>query len=814
MDIPSKRKAKTRKRKVNQESETTYVDTLQWSSSLPDDDLFSFLVGSNEGGFLSLEELDESAFDFSQAKLKKEGTFVPVSDELRSDIMESTGDISSEKKVKKKKKKNSKKSKSENEVGTFVPVSDELHYDIMASTGEISSKQKVKKKKKKKKNSNKSKIKNVEETVSTKETVSEFDQKDTPLASIIEGESNGQFNNLGNETLDLDDEFSAWNELRLHPLLLKTIHRLEFKEPTPIQRACIPAAAHQGKDVIGAAETGSGKTLAFGLPIFQRLLEEQEKAARYSNKGEDGGEKGVCEKCLRALIVTPTRELALQVSDHLKAFSKLTNILVVPIFGGMSAEKQERLLKRRPEVIVGTPGRLWELMSGGDVHLTELQLLSFFVLDEADRMIENGHFHELQSIIDMLPLVGDQSGGEPAPSPSSGDNKLHSIKKNDNCLTVAKMQKKKRQTFVFSATIALSANFRKKLKRGANLRSASNDGLSSFENLSQRAGMRADAAIIDLTTSSIVAYKLEESVIECREEDKDSYLYYLLSVHGFGRTIVFCTSIAALRRISSLLRIVGVNAWTLHAQMQQRARLKAMDHFRSSDHGVLAATDVAARGLDIPGIRTVIHYQLPHSAEVYIHRSGRTARASSDGCSIALISPSDRSKFASLCKSFSKECLRRFPLDSSYMPEIAKRMSLARQIDKITRSDSQTKAQKNWFVRNAASVEMDLEDSGSEEEKVQISKQKKINTFQLKQLEQELNVLLTRPLQPTTFSRRFVAGAGMSPLLQQQLKEMTAKKQSMGKQKNNNTKESKRPRLVVIGQNCIEPLQALRRHDT
>ncbi|RVX07542.1 DEAD-box ATP-dependent RNA helicase 13 [Vitis vinifera] len=146
----------------------------------------------------------------------------------------------------------------------------------------------------------------------------------------------------------------------------------------------------------------------------------------------------------------------------------------------------------------------------------------------------------------------------------------------------------------------------------------------------------------------------QQSMKRCREEDKDAYLYYILSVHGQGRTIVFCTSIAALRHTSSLLRILGINVWTLHAQMQQRARLKAIDRFRGNEHGILVATDVAARGLDIPGVRTVVHYQLPHSAEVYVHRSGRTARASADGCSIALISPNDRSKFANLCKSFSK----------------------------------------------------------------------------------------------------------------------------------------------------------------
>ncbi|KAL7229694.1 hypothetical protein ACSBR2_008241 [Camellia fascicularis] len=149
---------------------------------------------------------------------------------------------------------------------------------------------------------------------------------------------------------------------------MKAIYSLGFKEPTPIQKACIPAAAHQGKDVIGAAETGSGKTLAFGLPIFQRLLEEREKADNmFAEKGE-AAKKIAPSRLLRALIITPTRELALQV----KEVAKGTNFRVVPIVGGMSTEKQETLLKARPEIVVGTPGRLWELMSGGELHLIEV----------------------------------------------------------------------------------------------------------------------------------------------------------------------------------------------------------------------------------------------------------------------------------------------------------------------------------------------------------------------------------------------------------------------------------------------------------
>ncbi|XP_052190800.1 DEAD-box ATP-dependent RNA helicase 13 [Diospyros lotus] len=754
---PPKKKTKNAKRGKDSEQLERF-DSLRWNSSLAEtDDSFSLFTGTNdlEGGFLSLEEIDEVDYGLEIPK--------PESENKEEDSKQLT-------KSKKRKQRDdddddgSGQSGSDAEAGSERKVDEEI----------IEVKKQKKRKKKKKNNNNNKKDKTSEEKQESKTEVS--DPKNDTEGDLVD-----------------EAEYYAWNELRLHPILMKSIHRLRFKEPMPIQKACIPAAAHQGKDVIGAAETGSGKTLAFGLPILQRLLEECEKAGRLVAEKGEASDEIAPRGLLRALIITPTRELALQVTDHLKEVAKGTNIRVVPIVGGMSTEKQERLLKSRPEIVVGTPGRLWELMSGGEIHLVELHSLSFFVLDEADRMVENGHFRELHSIIDMLPMTSSSHEGH--------------LPDAQNCVTVTNLQRKKRQTFVFSATLALSADFRKKLKHGS-LRSKQlmNGELNSIETLSQRAGMKENAAIVDLTSESIVADKLEESFIECKEEDKDAYLYYILSVHGQGRTMVFCTSIAALRHTSSLLRILGINVWTLHAQMQQRARLKAIDRFRANEHGILIATDVAARGLDIPGVRTVLHYQLPHSAEVYVHRSGRTARAFSDGCSITLVSPNDASKFAALCKSFSKEGFRRFPVKISYMPEVAKRLSLARQIDKILRKDSQEKAEKNWFERNAKSIELDMEDDESEEEKVNSYKQKKANTTHLKKLQQELNMLLSRPLQPKTFSHRFLAGAGVSPLLQHQFEELAT--QRLGNI--TNSREGKKGKLMVIGQDCVEPLQALK----
>ncbi|KAK4482506.1 hypothetical protein RD792_009665 [Penstemon davidsonii] len=759
----SKRNLK-KQRRVNSEEQFERLNTLPWNSSLPEgneDDAFSLLIGSNEldGGFLTLEEIDESEYGLEIQNV----------------------DLNIEKEKIEGKTKSKKRKLSEGDDGERSGVEDLAENDDEV---EESKEDEIKEVKQKKKNKNKNKNKKSKKK----------DHEKNGEANIAEETAEPACGSDGNDKVNIEEdvvdeeEYYAWNELRLHPIIMKSIYRLKFKEPTPIQKACIPAGAHQGKDVIGAAETGSGKTLAFGLPILQRLLEERDKVERLLEEKGEANERIAPESVLRALIVTPTRELALQVTDHLKEVAKGTNVKVVPIVGGMSSDKQERLLKARPEIVVGTPGRLWELMSGGEIHLVELHSLSFFVLDEADRMIEAGHFRELQSIIDMLPMKRESIENQP--------------QNTQNCETSS--QRKKRQTFVFSATLALSSDFRKKLKRGS--ANAKKDGLNSIETLSERAGMRANTAIVDLTNASILASNLVESVIECTEEEKDAYLYYILSVHGQGRAIVFCSSIAALRHISSFLRVLSINVWNLHSEMQQRARLKSVDRFRANEHGILVATDAAARGLDIPGVRTVVHYQLPHSAEIYVHRCGRTARASTDGCSIALISPNDASKFAALCKSFAKESFQRFPVQMSYMPEIMKRSSLAHQIDKIVRKESQKKAEKTWLERNAESVELILEDDDSEEERVKKHRKKKTTSNQLNKLQQELGSLLSRPVQPKTFSRRFLAGAGMSPLLQHQFEELSRKKVGNA----SDVGDNKRRKLVVIGQDCVEPLQALK----
>ncbi|KAJ0967422.1 hypothetical protein J5N97_024339 [Dioscorea zingiberensis] len=339
------KRKKGRRIRSSMSSESSRIDSLQWSANQPDDDPFAFFAGGDEGGFLSLEEIDESEYGFIGGATEFDGDEEerPISGKSRKRKRRSgDGDLGGE---------GGEEGKEENKKGK--------------------KEKKEKKKKKKQKKNKEGSLKGSEESKGglVEGTVQDIvpEVLDAPISSDAKDDS----------LLD-EEELYAWKELRLHPLLMKSIYRLGFREPTPIQKACIPAAAHQGKDVIGAAETGSGKTLAFGLPILQRLLEEQEKATRLIEGEVKAIEEAVRGGPLRALIVTPTRELALQVSDHLKSAARFTHIQVLPIVGGMSTEKQERLLRRKPEIIVGTPGRLWELMSRGDGHLIELHSLSFF----------------------------------------------------------------------------------------------------------------------------------------------------------------------------------------------------------------------------------------------------------------------------------------------------------------------------------------------------------------------------------------------------------------------------------------------------
>lgn len=336
-------------------------------------------------------------------------------------------------------------------------------------------------------------------------------------------------------------------------------------------------------------------------------------------------------KPLYALILTPTRELAVQVRDHLVTAAKYTGIQVVAIFGGLAAVKQERVLSKCPEIVVATPGRLWELLNEGNVHLNKLQNINFLVVDETDRMIERGHFEELKHIIERLNANPEK--------------------------------KAQRQNFIFSATLTLThelpqylklKNMNRKRKLQSETTEQKVDALIQYFDISQ-------PKIIDVTQSGRGSTGIAKRVMECRiscsHEQKDLYLYYFLQKHP-GRTIVFCNSIDCVRRLAKLFAILQCEPLALHAKMAQRARLKSLERFTKNPMGLLIATDVAARGLDIPNVEHVIHYQVPRTTENYIHRSGRTARGNNEGIAILIMEPEEFHVYVKLCRTLKRSKLR------------------------------------------------------------------------------------------------------------------------------------------------------------
>lgn len=344
---------------------------------------------------------------------------------------------------------------------------------------------------------------------------------------------------------------------------------------------------------------------------------------------------------LYALILTPTRELAVQVKNHLVDAAKYTGIRVAAIFGGLAVVKQQRVLSKCPEIVVATPGRLWELLNEGNAHLSKIQNINFLVVDETDRMIEKGHFEELKLILERL---------------NSNPEK-----------------KVQRQNFIFSATLTLihelpqylkMKNMTRKRKLQPETVTQKLESLIEYFDISQ-------PKIIDITQSSDgsggIAKKLTECRISCSFEQKDLYLYYFLQKH-LGRTIVFCNSIECVRRLAKLFAILRCEPLPLHAKMAQRARLKNLERFAKNPTGLLIATDVAARGLDIPNVEHVIHYQVPRTGENYIHRSGRTARSNKEGIAVLFMEPKEVNDYIKLCRTLKRGMFLLFFLERFLVP--------------------------------------------------------------------------------------------------------------------------------------------------
>ncbi|KAF2624527.1 DEAD-domain-containing protein [Macroventuria anomochaeta] len=427
----------------------------------------------------------------------------------------------------------------------------------------------------------------------------------------ISGE--GAFDILLNQQVDDDEEIdtSAWEELGLSEKVIGALAGLKFSKPSSIQASAIQEIM-AGRDLIGKASTGSGKTLAFGIPIVERYL-----ATRPAPKDKDLKTPTVPT----ALIVAPTRELAHQITAHLTDLCVKGDFdapSIATITGGLSVQKQRRQLEKA-DIVVGTPGRLWEVISSGQGLLRSLKQVKFLVLDEADRLLSQGHYQELGEILKVLDRVDDEEDEE-EPTPEV-----------------------ERQTLVFSATFqkGLQQKLAGKVKFGNGTGDIMNKA-DSMEYLLKKLNFREEQPrFIDANPESQMASKLREGLIECAGPEKDLYLYSLLLFHPNKRALIFTNSISAVRRLTPFLTNLNLPALPLHSSMIQKARLRSIERFKERPGSILVATDVAARGLDIPKVDLVIHYHLPRAADTYVHRSGRTARADASGSSIIICAPEE-----------------------------------------------------------------------------------------------------------------------------------------------------------------------------
>ncbi|RCH82947.1 ATP-dependent RNA helicase, partial [Rhizopus stolonifer] len=539
------------------------------------------------------------------------------------------------------------------------------------------------------------------------------------------------------DDIDPSVDISAWKDLHLAEPIQNALKYNQFTSPTPIQKNALPLAM-QGRDIIGSAETGSGKTLAFGLPIIHYLASH-------------GARRGLC-----GLILTPTRELAIQVRDHIEKMSVFTDLRVVAIVGGMSIQKQERLMKQNPDIIVATPGRLWEIFSNNTHYMDMLKHIKFLVLDEADRMLEKGHFEELSKLLNSLSKKRQDTtewpehvGQDATKQTLARDMGVH-------------------QTFIYTATLTKDIRFNVKAKK----KKLPVKQTNSLEDLLERIEFAdPEPALVDMTSDSVVASQLLEAKIDCVNTEKDLYVYYFVTRYP-GRTIVFVNSIDAIRRLVPVFKLLNVEVLGLHAQMQQKQRLKSLDRFKNNPKAVLVASDVAARGLDIPLVDHVIHYQLPRSGEIYVHRSGRTARANREGISLLLCGPEEIKIYQKLCQTLRKnQDYPNFPVDMSILRAMTERVKLAAQIDSIQHQESKQAHEVNWMKNMAQEMDVEFDEEtmqgkGHNKSQEELQKQK----TKAAKLKHQLAGLLKQPILPAGVSPKFLTGGIVSDLAERLMK--------------------------------------------
>ena len=343
---------------------------------------------------------------------------------------------------------------------------------------------------------------------------------------------------------------NAFGELKIKETILEGIQELGFITPFPIQSQAIPLLL-DGNDVIGQAHTGTGKTAAFGIPMLEHVT-------------NGGGVQG--------LVIAPTRELAIQITNELKRIGKFTKIKIATVYGGQGIGIQLDALRRKPEIIVATPGRLIDHLNQGTIRTNDIK---YVVLDEADVMLDMGFIEDIEYVLERIP-----------------ENRITSL---------------------FSATMPID-----------------------IIRLAEKYLNKPKSILID--SDDLSGEGIEQSFLVIKDREKQKYLTKFINENRKGQTIVFCSTKIRTRNVTRELQKAKFHVVAIEGDMSQNKREHSMEKFRKNSVDILVATDVAARGIDVPRVALVVNYDVPNQDMVYFHRIGRTARAGAKGNAVTLVS--------------------------------------------------------------------------------------------------------------------------------------------------------------------------------
>ena len=365
----------------------------------------------------------------------------------------------------------------------------------------------------------------------------------------------------------------TFKELNLIDPLIKALDKKGYETPSPLQQQAIPHILH-GHDMFGCAQTGTGKTAAFALPILQLLAQNRKQGAKRE---------------IKALILAPTRELASQISENFTAYGANLGFNHAVIFGGVSQFHQVNALKKGMDILVATPGRLLDLMQQGYIRPNHIE---YFVLDEADRMLDMGFIHDIKKVLAKLP--------------------------------------EKKQTLFFSATAA------------PNIMKLANSILHN-------------PVSVAVTPVSSTATLIKQQVYFVKQDKKMLLLKHIIQSEKIGHALIFTRTKRGADKVAKQLNGFGIKAEAIHGNKSQGARERALKGFKDRVLKILVATDIASRGIDVDKLTHVINYEIPEVPETYVHRIGRTGRAGENGIAISLCSHDEMPDFKAIEKLVKKD---------------------------------------------------------------------------------------------------------------------------------------------------------------